>query len=121
MGKRGWFLKAVMSWPALLILLVFSVWVSIEAHDMFLRYRENADALDIVREKEAALLSQYEQLKEVTSRLETPEGTEEEIRSRLPYAKEGEKVILIVEDNRSEKRKGPEDEAPWWHFWRFFQ
>lgn len=38
------------------------------------------------------------ELKERTESLSTPEGVEDEIRRRFPVAKEGERVIILVDD-----------------------
>jgi len=55
-------------------------------------------------------------------------GVEEELRSRFDVAKEGEQVVIIVDDNASDgrlrerqAREEKESTQSWWEFLRFWQ
>lgn len=50
-------------------------------------------------------------LKEKNETLSTPEGVEDEIRRRFPVAKEGEKVIILVEDKNNIASSSLEEEG----------
>lgn len=60
-------------------------------------------------------------LRTETAKLRTPEGIEREIRENLPVAKEGEKVIILVEENEDGVQEATSSEAREEGFWqRFF-
>lgn len=50
-------------------------------------------------------------------RLDTERGMEEEIRRKFELGKEGEELVIIVEDkNKTEPEPQPE-QKPWWKWW----
>lgn len=57
----------------------------------------------IAESKVAELEQQKEKLSSEISKLNTEEGKEESIRERFPVAKDGESVIVIVDDKNSPK------------------
>jgi cell division protein FtsB len=62
------------------------------------------------------LQDRAEFLRAKTETLSTPEGIEREIRENLPVAKEGEKVIILVEDKKTveEEAQTGQVEESWW-------
>jgi len=79
----------------LIIFLLNSVWKVYQKQAMT---RENlaktASALESLQTREEMLSSEIE-------RLQTKEGTEEEIRAKYGLVKPGEEVIIIVDDNKN--------------------
>lgn len=60
------------------------------------RWKERATVLDELRGREAALQAELE-------RLDTDKGIESEIRNKFDVAKDGEQVIVIVDDGEDDK------------------
>lgn len=108
------------SWPVLIILSVVAVWLSGRAFDMYQRFAFNEQELERVKQEQAALLERTAHYKDVVERLQSEEGVEEEIRNRLPYAKAGETVVLIVQDDAPTTTQDTAvlRESSWWRFWK---
>lgn len=120
--KRRRFRTVLTSWPVLAVLLLFSGWMSVKAFDMYQRYTDNVKRLNEVMEKQDALGVRILYLNETTDRLATPEGIEEEIQARLPYAREGEQVIFIVNDaSTTDSTEVIEEDGRWWQIWRLWK
>ncbi len=112
----------MISWPVLIFLLIFSIWMSTRAFAMYQRYVANVRELDGVVGKQEALTARVSYLEESIDRLGTKEGIEEEIQARLPYAKEGEQVIFIVSNASATKESQDiEEETRWWQIWRLWK
>lgn len=54
-------------------------------------------------------------------KLNTEEGVEEEIRSKFSVAKEGEKVVVVVNDNTEDNTKIETDKSLWQKFLNLFR
>ncbi len=112
--------NVVGSWPVLIMLSIVAVWFSGRAFDMYQRFAFNEQELERVKQEQAALLERTAYYKDMVGRLQSEEGIEEEIRNRLPYAKAGETVVLIVQDDTSTTTHDVNvlRESSWWRFWR---
>lgn len=120
--KRKKLVKNVLfSYTTLLVLALFIVLMGKSVFERFTVEREmsirRADAereLKELKQRAAALESQVEYL-------EDDRGMEAEIRSRFDVVKEGEQVVVILDDEKKEdatetKPEIVEDE-PWYKFW----
>lgn len=82
------------------VILFFTIWLSVSVFERFKVEREMAEKkdqkeieLDILRARAEALGSRID-------RLQNKRGIEEEIRNRFDAAKEGEQVVIIVDDTK---------------------
>lgn len=96
------FRRLLYSKVTLIILALIVVWLLFTAWDMYKKERdtglksaEQGNILNELKERETAL-------QEEIDRLSTEKGIEAEIRSKFEVGKEGENVIIIV-DNPEEK------------------
>ena len=97
--------------PAVIILIVMvSLWLSMSVYQRFVVEREMSDKriekeaeLELLKERAAVLESQVEHLK-------NERGIEEELRSRFDVAKEGEQVVIIIDDASDADEKGQKDQ-----------
>lgn len=99
----------------LLFLMAMSVFERFTVEREMASRREEAEMeLQALRQRAAALEAQVEYL-------EDERGMEAEIRDRFDVAKEGEQVVIILEDagteteETTEPTKGPDE--PWYKFW----
>jgi len=65
------------------------------------------------QEEYSELTQRQEFLESEIERLGTPEGVEEEIRERFGFAKEGERVIVLVESDQSGASAGGSGSGFW--------
>lgn len=96
------FKRLLYSKATLMILGLIIVWLSFVVWSMYKKERdtgikrmEQREILNEMRERETTLQNEID-------RLNTEKGIEEEIRSKFEVGKEGEKVIIVV-DNPKEK------------------
>lgn len=117
--KRRWYRGVLTSWPLLVLFLIVALWVSTRAFDMYKRYTLNVKEFEEVKGKQETLGARAVYLDETIDRLKTEEGIREEIQARLPYAKEGEQVIFIVNGSSTAKVSPVvTKKAHWWQFWK---
>ena len=114
--KRG-VLGILQSMPSLILLTAL---VCVFAYSMISftsRMQETAKNKKIAEDKVAELQNSKEKLSLDIAKLNTDQGLEENIRERFGLVKEGEEVIVIVEDKNQ-----PEIplEANSWSFFSFF-
>lgn len=104
--KRGW-QNIVQSKPFLIIfgfvLLIFS-W---NVFGLWSKMQETRRSKKIIENKVAALKQQKENLSSEINSLNTAEGKEKFFRENLGLAKEGEDMIVIVEDKNPPKTLKP--------------
>lgn len=65
---------------------------------IYLRNREAASVNEMLKKEIEDLEAKKKDLSSAINRLESPAGQEEEIRSRFPVQKPGEKTVIIVEE-----------------------
>lgn len=109
------FKKLLYSKPTLIILGVIVVWLSFVVWNMYKKERdtrlkriEQNEILNRLKDREGSLHEEIE-------RLSTERGIEEEIRSKFEVGKDGEKIIVIV-DNPEEKNTTQNEEKK--SFWQ---
>ncbi|HPB60402.1 MAG TPA: septum formation initiator family protein [Candidatus Paceibacterota bacterium] len=107
--KRRYLIGLPMAILAVLVLLIFvrAAW------KMYQRDALSRDNLKMAEEQLAALKAREADLQTKIKALETPRGIEEEIRANFSVAKEGEKVISLVEEEATTTATTTE-KKPWW-------
>ena len=100
--------KLLYSKPTLIILGFLVIWLSFNVFNMYkkerdtrLRRIEQREVLDELKGREKSLADEIE-------RLSTERGIEEEVRSKFEVGREGEQVIIIV-DNPEEENTDKKD------------
>ena len=105
--KQKLSLKAAL---ASLILLVL-IGITIKATwNIYGKERETRAKLEEVSAEHEDLASRQRELTEKIEGLETPIGTEREIRSKFQVAREGEELVIIKEEALEEEEMAPESE-----------
>ena len=89
------------------------------------RYQIAADMKErrsVIEQQRAELEERKAHLKEKVDYLEDERSVEAEIRRNFDVAKEGEQVVIILEDSEEESDsrsiETPEQITPWYSFWR---
>lgn len=99
----------------LIVLMGRSVWERFTVErEMAARRQEAEQELQALKQRAAALESQVEYL-------EDERGVEAEIRNRFDVVKEGEQVVIILDDTEDEELVETEvdikKDVPWYKFW----
>ncbi len=95
--KRGW-KEIIESWPVVIflgILLLFFAWGVVGFMGKMSATKDNKE---IAENQLVELEAKHERLTAEIAKLETEGGVEENIREKFGYAKEGEGLIVVVED-----------------------
>lgn len=95
----------VYSWPMIIVLLVPIGFLSVSVYERYQKERETREKR-VEQQAELELLeARAARLEEKVEHAKSDEGIEEEIRSRYDVAKEGETVVVIVEEEQSDTRE----------------
>lgn len=87
------------------LLLLFAGFLAVSAHERYVVEREMAEKLND-RKEELRLMEQRAQaLRAKVEHLENDRGIEEELRGRFDVAKEGEQVVIIIDDPTKKELK----------------
>jgi len=118
-GKKRKITEYFYSKTVIAVLLVIIVFLSISVYERFTVEREMVLRHDQAQKEMQELLQRKATLEERVEYLSGERGIEEEIRKHFDVAKEGEKVIIIVDDKESETKVEAEvpQEKPWYQFW----
>ena len=119
--KRWW---SVLQSP--LVIVVLLVLVAVLAREVYERYtieREMAGRRAEVEHRLSELKERRDGLKEKVEYLSHERGIEAEMRRNFDVVQEGEKVVIILEDENESKIEPlspppPPDDTPWYIFWR---
>lgn len=105
--------KVLYSKVVFIILLFIAVLLSTSAYSRFIVAQQTKERLEDRRIDLKALETRAEVLGSKVEHLENERGIEEELRNRFDVAKEGEQVVIILEDRdvREEIEKNIKDEA----------
>ena len=110
------FKEKLYSKTTVFILLVLALLLAKGVVNIYIKERESRKNKEEAELELINMQNRAEELKQASERLKTPVGIEQEIRSKFGVAKEGEKVILIVEEEEAilvEQKEG--------FFGRFFK
>ena len=94
--------KLLYSKPTLIVLGFLVVWLSFNVFSMYKKERDTRLRRIEQREVLNELESREESLREEIERLSTERGIEEEVRSKFEVGKEGEEVVIIVDNPEAE-------------------
>lgn len=114
--NRFWYSPIV-----LFILLAILVFFGISIWGLFERYQQSAQLKKVAKEEYEQLTKRIEDLNQDISELSTEEGKEGIIRVKYQVAKEGEKVLSIVEEDQSKEEDLAEDQRPKKSFFDFLK
>lgn len=92
---------------SLLILLILIALVAKGAWNVYAKERDSRKQLERVEEELAALKARGAALQDKIDRLKTSEGIEAEIREQFQVTKPGERMVVIVEEGKSEEATAP--------------
>lgn len=84
-------------------LLIFALLFAKGVVNIYIKERESRKNKEQAEVELVNMQNRAEELRHASLRLKTPVGIEKEIRSKFGVAKKGEKVILIVEDEKVEE------------------
>ena len=98
----GWFILAI---------FVVSGLLSIATYNRFVVAQDIEKKLDVKQAELDALEARAAALESKVKRLEGDRGIEEELRTRFDVAREGEQVIVILDDEKKQDGK-PADSVP---------
>jgi cell division protein FtsB len=108
--KRG-FRNILHSKPVLILLFIFLLIFAYGVVRFFGKMRVTQENREIIENKVSELENKKEKLSSDIAKLQTEEGVEESIREKFGLVKEGEGVIIVIEDKNAveaspEKRGG---------------
>lgn len=83
--------------------------------------KESEEFRKVAEKKLSELQNRHDNLEKDIERLETPEGVEEEIRSKFSVAKKGENVVVIVNDIAVDGSSSTEKVSFWQKFLNLFK
>ena len=92
------FKEKLYSKTTVFILLVLALLLAKGVVNIYIKERESRKNKEEAELELINMQNRAEELKQASERLKTPVGIEQEIRSKFGVAKEGEKVIMIVEE-----------------------
>lgn len=90
--------RIVLSLPFLILMTVLVVLVAVSALKMYQTSRGTQETVNQLEEEREELTIREQQLMNTTANLSTQRGIEEEIREKFSVVKEGERVIVLVDD-----------------------
>ncbi len=101
-GNTGGFRKVMESWPALTILAVLLIIFTWNVFSFFGKMIETGRNKKIAENKVAELENSKAVLSSDIATISTEKGVEETIREKFGLGKEGEGVVVIVEDKKAQ-------------------
>jgi cell division protein FtsB len=112
-------LESRITWVVLLILTAL---MSVSAYDRYRIARDMAERRDVVERELDALYERKAELEKDVQYLNGERGIEAEMRRQFDVAKEGEQIVIIVEDDEKAEpteiaTTSPKEERPWYRFW----
>ena len=115
--KRGWgnIIKSKPVFIALWILILLFAWNIL---GFWSKMRETGKNKQIIEDKVATLKQQKEKLSADINSLQTDEGKEKLFRENFGLAKEGENLIVIVEDKNSLEIPKTESSSGFWSIFK---
>ncbi len=93
--------------PTLVIIAVIFV-ISVNAtYRMYQKASETGANRDVAAREEAALAAKKKELESQLSQLKTSRGMEEEIRKKFRVVKEGEGIVIVVDNTKKAAEAAP--------------
>ncbi len=114
---RDKFKHIFQSWPVLAILGVIILFFAWNVLLFVGKMRATIEKKNIAETQVAGLLQKKEKLTEDIEKLKTEEGREESIREKFGLVKEGEGVIVVVDEKEKDKKE-PTDSGGLFSFFK---
>ena len=110
--------KNTMIWRRIFIIILsfFTILLIVNIVRLTDKFLITAQKKQIAREKYSMISSQEIDLQAKVSELNTDEGIEKSIRDRFPVVKEGEQVILIIDNDDIDKNNENKDKPSFRQF-----
>jgi len=108
----------------LIAIFVILVFVARATFSVYYKQKVSGENLSKAREEITELEKREKMLNSEIDRLKTDKGTEEEIRKKFMVGKAGEQVIVIVDDNKTNKNgadASDEKKSAWVRFLDLFR
>lgn len=104
------------------IILVITAWVLLSVYERFLIAREMSERREAVEQEIEALTNRKNNLEAEVKYLSNERGIEAEMRRQFDIAREGEQVVIIVEDENEPVEPAPVEtptttKRAWYKFW----
>ena len=114
--RRSLFMRIMRSGPVLGVLIVIAAFTSYAAVTEYQNMRQQRAEVQEIREEKQHLADRYDRLQHELKELQTPHGKEVTIRQKYSVTKNGEHMVVIVDNDRSEDTKAAttSDDDPWW-------
>lgn len=106
---------------ALFILFAAVVFFSYNIVDLAKKAKETSEKKSLILDEIKYLQNKSDTLNKEITVLETDFGKEEELREKLPYTREGEKMVVIIEEEENEKPVATEEVSSFDRFWSIFK
>ena len=90
--------RALYSRPSIALIILVIVFMASATWSWLEKYQESQTNREIAEREYRELKAREEMLTEEVAALKTERGIEEEVRSRFGYVKEGEGVIVVIDD-----------------------
>ena len=117
--KKGRLKHIMQSKPFLVFLGILTLFFLFSMFDFMNKMEETVKNRKMVEGKIEELEKSKENLNSDIGKLKTEEGIEENIRDKFGLAREGENMILVVDDkDTAEKDKNSTDSSVFWDFFK---
>ncbi len=124
-GKKHFLHNILHSKVSVIVIIVFAIYLSISVFERFSVERDMAERRFVSEKELAELRARKEILEKKVKSLEEENGIESEIRRNFDVVKEGEQVVIIIDDEDvteeiSEKKEDMVTKQPEEHPWFFW-
>ena len=118
-GKKKTITDYWYSRPVIFVLCIALIFLVISIKERYLVEREMSARTTATEKEKLELLERKQMLEEKVEYLSGDRGIEEEIRTHFDVAKQGEKVIILVGDEKKAEVTPtiPQEPKPWYKFW----
>jgi cell division protein FtsB len=112
--------KILHSRYAIAILAIICLFFVRAVWNIHTKYEKSRDIAERARTELATLEAREKALKDSIAALGTEEGKEREIRDRFGVVKEGERMIVLVDESGDVEAQSSGEESLWSRFWGMF-
>jgi cell division protein FtsB len=103
--------RRLYSWPSLILLIFITVLFLRGTYVVFQKKAESAAYVTSLSQKEEDLQKQQTELSANIEGLKTEEGLEKEVKAKYNVAKDGEHVVILVDENGNASDTEPENDS----------
>lgn len=112
--ERRRFKKLLHSRYTIILMIVVLALLARGVWGIYTKYQKSLEIKERARYDLEILTGREQSLMESIKALETDEGKERELRDRFGVVKEGEKIVVIVDDKPKEKSFSGSENTNWW-------